>query len=313
MPGGGGIDRPDEVGRYLREIAKTPLLTAEQEVALAKRIEAGVYAAELLRRAHTAGPRPTVRRRRDLELVARDGREAKDAMIRANLRLVVSVAVAHRRRGLPLMDVIQDGNLGLIRAVEKFDYRKGYKFSTYAMWWIRQAIDRGAAVETRTVRVPVHVVEQVSKLERVERDLYTGLDHEPTMADVAEAAHLPVRRVRELRRIGRPTISLDTPVNDESDENLADLLVETSAPPTSELVESRVLAGCVRRMLDRLPAPAAMVVTLRYGLRDGQPRCRREIAEKTGLSIKRVRDLEADGLARLRRSEGRDALLDWAG
>jgi RNA polymerase sigma factor (sigma-70 family) len=196
-------DEADLVRQYLREIGGTPLLTAQREVELARRIEAGVYAAELLRRAGEEGTELPAGRRADLRAVAVDGRAAKDHMVRANLRLVVAAAKKHAHRGVPLLDVIQEGNLGLIRAVEKFDYTKGFKFSTYAMWWIRQSIERGLAEQARTVRLPVHVVEQVNRIARVERELAARLERDPTEEELAAECDLPLARVVELRRARR--------------------------------------------------------------------------------------------------------------
>ncbi|MFJ8648697.1 sigma-70 family RNA polymerase sigma factor [Streptomyces sp. NPDC093546] len=309
-------DEPDLVRQYLSQIAATPLLTAEEEVELAKRIEAGVYADELLHEADAAaapGRRPlSPRRRRDLEAVARDGQHAKDHMVRANLRLVVAVAKRHSRRGLSFLDVVQEGNLGLIRAVEKFDYTKGYKFSTYATWWIRQAIERGLAQHARTVRLPVHVVEDLSKLRRTERALQAHLGREPTVAEAAAETGFPAAKVTRLRRVGRDAISLDTPVGEEGETVVGDLIEDTEVLQAPHVAEYRALAEQLRAAIGTLPPREAMILTLRYGLHDGEPHTRKQVAERVGLSTERVRQLERHALAQLRTSKGHEPLLAWA-
>ncbi len=305
-------DEPDLVGQYLAQIGKTPLLSAPEEVELAKRIEAGVYAAELLRAADAGEQDITADRRNDLEAVARDGQAAKDHMIRANLRLVVSAARKHSRRGLPFLDVIQEGNLGLIRAVEKFDYAKGFKFSTYAMWWIRQAIERGMAEQARTVRLPVHVAETVSKLTRVDRQLQRTLGRDPTVDEVAEEAGLPVERVLELRRLTRDAVSLDTPIGDDGETSLGDLIEDTDVVQASDVAEFHALTDELRTLLATLPPREATIIRLRYGLHDGHQYTLQQIAERIGLTRERVRQLEKHALAELRDPERREPLLAWA-
>ena len=297
----------DLVRQYLNQIAATPLLTAEEEVLLAKRIEAGLYAMELLKDASL-----DERRRRDLERIADDGCEAKDRMIRANLRLVVSVAKKHSRRGLSLLDVIQEGNLGLIRAVEKFDYKKGFKFSTYAVWWIRQAIDRGIAEQTRTVRLPVDVVEQIARLGRIDRRFQVEHGREPTLAELAAAAELTEERITELRKVARDSLSLDSPVGPDGDTRVADLIEDTDVLGAHDVVEFRALAEQLRAVVDRLPPREAMIITWRYGLSDGKRRSLQEVGERLGLTKERIRQLEKAALATLRSPESRDPLLAWA-
>ncbi|WP_229796221.1 sigma-70 family RNA polymerase sigma factor [Saccharothrix coeruleofusca] len=301
----------DLVGHYLREVGATPLLTAEEEVDLARRIEAGVYAAELLRRAEQGGagptPQPTPQRRRDLRAVAADGSRAKEHMIRANLRLVVSVAKKHSFRGLPLLDVVQEGNLGLIRAVEKFDYAKGYKFSTYAIWWIRQAIERGLADQIRTIRIPVHVTEELAKLQKAERRLRQELDREPTHEEVARAAKASVARVAELRTAARATVSLETPVGDGG-SSVADLIEDADAVQAHEAVEHQAITRALRALVDTLPERQARIMTQRYGLADGRPRTLQEVAEEIGLTRERIRQLEKESLRLLRDPERNGAL-----
>jgi RNA polymerase sigma factor (sigma-70 family) len=299
--------------QYLSQIAATPLLTAEDEVELAKRIEAGVYATELLRQ-HAAGERELpADRRRELNALAAQGQQAKCRMIRANLRLVVSVAKKYFRRGQSMLDLVQEGNLGLIRAVEKFDYTKGFKFSTYAVWWIRQAIDRGLAQYSRTIRLPMHVVEDVSKLGRLERELQVRLGREPSEEELAERAGMSVDTVRELRRISRETISLDTPIGDDGDRNVGDLIEDAEVLQASDVVEYQAFAQELRALVDTLPPREAMIITLRYGLHDGRQHTLKEIAERLGYTRERIRQLEKQALAALRDPGRHQPLLAWAG
>ncbi|MCX9190066.1 RNA polymerase subunit sigma [Carbonactinospora thermoautotrophica] len=306
-------DEPDLVHQYLTQIGSTPLLSAEEEIELAKRIEAGVYAAELLREADAGERHLSAEQRRELEIVARDGELAKDHMIRANLRLVVAAARRYVHRGLPFLDVIQEGNLGLIRAVEKFDYTKGYKFSTYAMWWIRQAIERGLAQQARTVRLPTHLVEELLKLGRVERELQLRLGREPTVEEVAADAKMPVEKVMELRQVARDAVSLDTPVGEEGDTVVGDLIEDTEVLQATDVVEFRELAEELRALIDTLPPREAMIITLRYGLHNGRPYTLQEIADRLGLTRERVRQLEKEALAKLRNPERYRPILAWAG
>ncbi len=303
----------DPVRAYLTEIGRTPLLDAAEEVELAKRIEAGLYAEERLRMA-AAGEGEAIddALRSDLETLAAQGQDAKAHMLRANLRLVVSVAKKHSHRGLPFLDVVQEGNLGLIRAVEKFDYIKGYKFSTYAMWWIRQAISRGLAEQARTIRLPVHVAEDVNKLGRITRDLSQDLGREPTIEELASAMELPAERVAELRRVSRDTMSLDSPVGDDGDATLGDLVVESGAPAAADAVEQRMLTAQVGQAVDALlPPREATILRLRYGLGDGNPRSLEEIGRHLGLTRERIRQLEKEALAKLRSSRNQQ-LLEYA-
>jgi RNA polymerase primary sigma factor/RNA polymerase nonessential primary-like sigma factor len=299
-------DETDLVRTYLRDIGGTPLLTAAQEVDLAKRIEAGVYAAELSR-----APDLPAERRADLRAVAVDGRVAKDHMIRANLRLVVAAAKKHARRGVPLLDVIQEGNLGLIHAVEKFDYAKGYKFSTYAMWWIRQAIERGLAEQSRTVRLPVHVVEQINRIGRVERTLTRTLDRDPTLDELAAACDLPADKITDLRRAARDTVSLDTPLDDDGELLFGDLM-EDAAPHPHELAEHHALIEHLRTLVDTLPPREALIISLRYGLTDGREHTLQEVATHLGLTKERIRQLEKQSLNTLRDPARNEPLLEWA-
>ncbi|MBE1496363.1 RNA polymerase primary sigma factor/RNA polymerase nonessential primary-like sigma factor [Amycolatopsis lexingtonensis] len=285
----------DKVGRYYAEIGSTPLLTAADEVVLAKRIEAGVYAAELLRRSET-GSRELPAAAGDLRAIADDGRRAKDHMIRANLRLAAA-AKRFRHPDLPLPDAIQEGNLGLIHAVEKFDYTKGYKFSTYAMWWIRQAMQRSARLTARTIRVPVHAAEQLAKLDRLSGELWVRLQREPTDGELAEAAGMTTERVVELRTVARATASLDAPVDDDGKAVLGDLVAQSSAAPAAENEPDSARA---HELLERLRPLERLVITMRYGLHDGRPHTLQETADRLGLPRERVRRLEQRALARLR-------------
>ncbi|WP_175408244.1 sigma-70 family RNA polymerase sigma factor [Streptomyces sp. TRM64462] len=306
-------DTTDLVRQYLAQISATPLLTAAEEVDLAKRIEAGVYADELLREAEADRRELPAARSEDLKAVARDGQHAKDHMVRANLRLVVAVAKKHSHRGLPFLDVVQEGNLGLIRAVEKFDYAKGYKFSTYATWWIRQAIERGLAQHARTVRLPVHLVEDLSKLGRKERELQLRLGREPTADEAAEAADMSVERVTMLRHVGREAISLDTPVGESGETVVGDLIEDAEVLQAPHVAEYHALVEQLRATIATLEPREAMVLTLRYGLHDGRTHTRRQVAEQLGLTTERVRQVEHRAMAKLRAPERRRPLLDWAG
>ncbi|WP_308209507.1 sigma-70 family RNA polymerase sigma factor [Allokutzneria sp. A3M-2-11 16] len=300
-------EEPDLMRQYLNQIAATPLLTAEQEVWLARRIEAGVYARHLLDRGAHRG-----RAASELELVARDGAEAKAHMIRANLRLVVATAKKYARRGVGVLDVVQEGNLGLIRAVEKFDYTKGFKFSTYGTWWIRQAIDRGMAEQGRTIRLPVHVVETLSKLAKVERELQSRLDREPTAQEVAITAGVPVHKVVELRRVGRESLSLDSLVGTDGETRVGDLIQDTEVLSAPDVIEYRALANELRAVIEQLPPREALIITMRYGLNDGRQRTLQEIADHLGLTRERIRQLEKEAMRRLRDPQRHQGLLDWA-
>ena len=305
-------DEPDLVGYYLREVGSTPLLTADEEVDLSKRIEAGLYAAELLRQADE-GERPmTAAHRRELGQLTREGVLAKDHMVRANLRLVVSVAKKYAHRGVPFLDVVQEGNLGLIRAVEKFDYAKGYKFSTYAMWWIRQAIDRGLAMNGRNIRLPVHVAEELSKINRAERELGNELNREPTAEELAGKLGMTVAHVTELRRAGRDTVSLDQPVGADGETNVADLISDTEGAGVTDGLEAQALHDEVRAVLGTLPDRESLIITMRYGLDGGEPATLQEVARTVGLTRERVRQLEKQALKQLREADRNEPLLAWS-
>jgi len=298
----------DSVHTYLKSIGRTSLLTAEQEVNLAKRIEAGLYAEHKL--ATEKGLRAGDRR--DLEEVAADGRRAKAHMLEANLRLVVSVAKKYSDRGLSLLDVVQEGNLGLIRAVEKFDYTKGYKFSTYAMWWIRQAIQRGFADSARTIRLPVHVLEMLSKLSRVERDMHQRLGREPTPEELAVELDRTPDQIEELLRTSRQPISLDSTIGEDGETSIGDLIEDVDAPAASELVDRQLMADQLRHALDALTPREATIMAMRFGLYDGNPHTLDEIGKVLGLTRERIRQLEKQSLSKLRHPSRAQPLLDYA-
>ena len=278
----------DSVHTYLKSIGRTSLLTAEQEVNLAKRIEAGLFAEHKL---ETEADLPA-ELITDLEDVAQDGRKAKAHMLEANLRLVVSVAKKYSDRGLSLLDVVQEGNLGLIRAVEKFDYSKGYKFSTYAMWWIRQAIQRGFADSARTIRLPVHVLEMLSKLSRVERDMHQRLGREPTPEELAVELDRTPDQIEELLRTSRQPISLDSTIGEDGETSIGDLIEDIDAPEASELVDRQLMAEQLRHALDALTPREATIMAMRFGLYDGNPHTLDEIGKALGLTRERIRQLE---------------------
>ncbi|GGS84781.1 hypothetical protein GCM10010156_49260 [Planobispora rosea] len=284
----------DAVRAYLQSISRTPLLSAEQEVELAKRIEAGLYAEVKLR-----SPDLDTILRQELEQIAADGRGAKDQMLRANLRLVVSIAKKHTGRGLELLDAIQEGNAGLMRAVEKFDYAKGYKFSTYATWWIRQAIQRGLADTSRTIRLPIYLRERLAALAKAERHLCEQLGHEPTAQQLAAAVDLPVGTIEELRRIRREPVSLDAPLTD-SLVTFGDLIEDTDAPQTFEVIHNQLLAAQLRTAVQELSPRQRQVITWRFGLDDGTPRTLGQISQYLGITREGVRQIEQRALAKLR-------------
>jgi len=296
----------DLVRVYLNGIGKTALLTAADEVELAKRIEAGVYAAHLLETEDDAG------RAKDLRAIVRDGRRARAHLLEANLRLVVSLAKRYTGRGMPLLDLIQEGNLGLIRAVEKFDYAKGFKFSTYATWWIRQAITRGMADQARTIRLPVHLVEQVNKLARIKRDLHQQLGREATHEELAEESGLPVEKVSDLLDHSRDPVSLDMPVGSEEEAPLGDFIEDAEATDAESTVISGLLHDDMRRVIATLDEREQNVIRLRYGLDDGQPRTLDQIGKRFGLSRERVRQIEREVMVKLRDGDRARRLESYA-
>jgi RNA polymerase primary sigma factor len=298
----------DSVHTYLKSIGRRQLLTAEEEVDLAKRIEAGLFAEYKLE----AEKRLSKQYRADLEAVAEDGRRAKAHMLEANLRLVVSVAKKYSDRGLSLLDVVQEGNLGLIRAVEKFDYTKGYKFSTYAMWWIRQAIQRGFADSARTIRLPVHVLEMLSKLSRVERDMHQRLGREPTPEELAVELDRTPDQIEELLRTSRQPISLDSTIGEDGETSIGDLIEDVDAPEAGELVDRQLMADQLRSALSALTPREATIMSMRFGLYDGNPHTLDEIGKALGLTRERIRQLEKQSLSKLRHPSRAQPLLDYA-
>ncbi|TBL42198.1 sigma-70 family RNA polymerase sigma factor [Verrucosispora sp. SN26_14.1] len=296
----------DLVGVYLHEISRTPLLDAAKEVDLSKAIEAGLYAEHLLGEDRI----PDGATRDDLARLVAEGERAKDLFIRANLRLVVSIARRYVRSGMPMLDLIQEGNTGLVRAVEKFDYERGYKFSTYATWWIRQAISRAIAQQERTVRLPVHLVEDVNRMRNVARQLTRELGGDPEPEQIAAALGVTVERVNELVRWSQDTVSLDTPVGDDGDTNLGDLVADSDAPSPEEIVLTGLERQRIEGLLNHLDDRSAGIMRARYGLEDGREHSLTEVASRFSLSRERIRQLEIQALGRLRelaRAEGLQA------
>ncbi|CAM3742733.1 MULTISPECIES: sigma-70 family RNA polymerase sigma factor [Tsukamurella] len=298
----------DLVRVYLNGIGRTALLTAEDEVELAKRIEAGLYAQHLL----DTKKRLSASKKRDLAFIVRDGQAARQHLLEANLRLVVSLAKRYTGRGMPLLDLIQEGNLGLIRAMEKFDYAKGFKFSTYATWWIRQAITRGMADQSRTIRLPVHLVEQVNKLARIRRELHQQLGREATDAELAAESGIPAEKIADLMDHSRDPVSLDMPVGSDEEAPLGDFIEDAEAASAESAVISTLMHSDVRSVLATLDEREQQVIRLRYGLDDGQPRTLDQIGKLFGLSRERVRQIEREVMSKLRNGERADRLRAYA-
>jgi RNA polymerase nonessential primary-like sigma factor len=302
----------DLVRVYLNGIGKTALLTAAQEVDLARRIEAGVFAQHVLDSAAEEGRELERQYAADLRAVVRDGHSARNHLLEANLRLVVSLAKRYTGRGMPLLDLIQEGNLGLIRAVEKFDYSKGFKFSTYATWWIRQAITRGMADQARTIRLPVHLVEQVNKLARIRRDLHQKLGRDATHEELAAESGIPEERIADLLDHARDPVSLDMPVGSDEEAPLGDFIEDGESADAETTVISHLLHEDLRRVLATLEDREQQVIRMRYGLDDGQPRTLDQIGRRFGLSRERVRQIEREVMAKLRIGERADRLRAYA-
>ena len=297
----------DPVKDYLKQIGKVSLLNAEQEVELAKRIEAGLFAEELL----NSGQKFDKRTRLDYEWIATDGRRAKNHLLEANLRLVVSLAKRYTGRGMLFLDLIQEGNLGLIRAVEKFDYTKGYKFSTYATWWIRQAITRAMADQARTIRIPVHMVEVINKLARVQRQMLQDLGREPTPEELARELDMTPEKVVEVQKYGREPISLHTPLGEEGDSEFGDLIEDSEAIVPSDAVSFTLLQEQLESVLDTLSDREAGVVRMRFGLTDGQPKTLDEIGKVYGVTRERIRQIESKTMSKLRHPSRSQVLRDY--
>ncbi len=298
----------DPVKDYLKQIGKVPLLNAEQEVELAKRIEAGLFAEQKLAE-HGGGMQDG--QRNDLEWIAEDGRRAKDHLLEANLRLVVSLAKRYTGRGMLFLDLIQEGNLGLIRAVEKFDYTKGYKFSTYATWWIRQAITRAMADQARTIRIPVHMVEVINKLARVQRQMLQDLGREPIPDELAVELDMTPEKVIEVQKYGREPISLHTPLGEDGDSEFGDLIEDSEAIQPGEAVSFTLLQEQLHSVLDTLSEREAGVVSMRFGLTDGQPKTLDEIGKVYGVTRERIRQIESKTMSKLRHTSRSDLLRDY--
>ena len=297
----------DPVKDYLKQIGKVPLLNAEQEVELAKRIEAGLFAEEKL----AESERMNTDQRIDLEWIAEDGRRAKNHLLEANLRLVVSLAKRYTGRGMLFLDLIQEGNLGLIRAVEKFDYTKGYKFSTYATWWIRQAITRAMADQARTIRIPVHMVEVINKLARVQRQMLQDLGREPTPEELAVELDMTPEKVIEVQKYGREPISLHTPLGEDGDSEFGDLIEDSEAIQPGEAVSFTLLQEQLHSVLDTLSEREAGVVSMRFGLTDGQPKTLDEIGKVYGVTRERIRQIESKTMSKLRHPSRSQVLRDY--
>ncbi|SDX27988.1 RNA polymerase, sigma 70 subunit, RpoD [Saccharopolyspora shandongensis] len=301
----------DSVRAYLKQIGKVALLNAEEEVELAKRIEAGLYGAERLRQVEEAGEQLTTQMRRDLRWIVRDGERAKNHLLEANLRLVVSLAKRYTGRGMAFLDLIQEGNLGLIRAVEKFDYTKGYKFSTYATWWIRQAITRAMADQARTIRIPVHMVEVINKLGRIQRELLQDLGREPTPEELAKEMDITPEKVLEIQQYAREPISLDQTIGDEGDSQLGDFIEDSEAVVAVDAVSFTLLQDQLQSVLATLSEREAGVVRLRFGLTDGQPRTLDEIGQVYGVTRERIRQIESKTMSKLRHPSRSQVLRDY--
>ena len=301
----------DPVRMYLKEIGKVDLLTASEEVDLAMKIEAGLKATEELERAEEEGVELTRRERRRLTRVEQVGLDAKDQLIEANLRLVVSIAKRYVGRGMLFLDLIQEGNLGLIRAVEKFDYTKGFKFSTYATWWIRQAITRAIADQARTIRIPVHMVETINKLVRIQRQLLQELGREPTPEEIGEQMDMTAERVREIQKINQEPVSLETPIGEEEDSQLGDFIEDHEAVRPDDAAGFSMLQEQLQMLLDGLAERERKVIELRFGLKDGHPRTLEEVGREFGVTRERIRQIESKTLAKLRHPSRSSKLKDY--
>ena len=301
----------DPVRMYLKEIGKVPLLTAAEEIDLAMKIEAGVAATEELEKAEDDGVELERREKRRLSRIEQVGLDAKQQLIEANLRLVVSIAKRYVGRGMLFLDLIQEGNLGLIRAVEKFDYTKGFKFSTYATWWIRQAITRAIADQARTIRIPVHMVETINKLVRIQRQLLQELGREPTPEEIGEEMGLTAERVREIQKITQEPVSLETPIGEEEDSQLGDFIEDDAAVVPPDAASFSMLQEQLQKVLDGLAERERKVISLRFGLEDGHPRTLEEVGREFGVTRERIRQIESKTLAKLRHPSRSSKLKDY--
>ena len=302
------IDTDDTIGLYLKEVSRVPLLTATEEVDLAQRIERGRMAREELARGNVSA-----RRRIELRKLIEDGWAAREHLITANSRLVISVAKKYMGRGVPFLDLIQEGNIGLIRATKKFDYRRGHKFSTYATWWIRQAVTRAIADQGRTIRVPVHMGDQINKLLRVQHQLTQRLGREPSVEELATALEVPPKKVENMIQVARRPLSLETPTDDEEDSVLGDFIEDDEAAPPDDTATYNLLREHLTEVLNGLPPREVRILQLRYGLLDGQAYTLEEVGRKMGVTRERVRQIEAQALSRLRHPSIRRKLRDYLG
>ena len=302
------IDTSDTIGLYLKEVSRVPLLTADEEVELAQRIERGRMAREELARGNVSA-----RRRTELRTMIEDGWSAREHLITANSRLVISVAKKYMGRGVPFLDLIQEGNIGLIRATKKFDYRRGHKFSTYATWWIRQAVTRAIADQGRTIRVPVHMGDQINKLLRVQHQLTQKLGRGPTVEELAEALEVPPKKVENMIQVARRPLSLETPTDNEEDSVLGDFIEDEDSPPPDDTATHHLLQDHLVEVMDGLPPREVRILQLRYGILDGQAYTLEEVGRKMGVTRERVRQIEAQALSRLRHPSVRRKLRDYLG
>jgi RNA polymerase primary sigma factor len=302
------IDTDDTIGLYLKEVSRVPLLTATEEVDLAQRIERGRMAREELARGNVSA-----RRRIELRKLIEDGWAAREHLITANSRLVISVAKKYMGRGVPFLDLIQEGNIGLIRATKKFDYRRGHKFSTYATWWIRQAVTRAIADQGRTIRVPVHMGDQINKLLRVQHQLTQQLGREPSVEELATALEVPPKKIENMIQVARRPLSLETPTDDEEDSVLGDFIEDDEAAPPDDTATYNLLREHLTEVLNGLPPREVRILQLRYGLLDGQAYTLEEVGRKMGVTRERVRQIEAQALSRLRHPSIRRKLRDYLG
>jgi len=300
------VDIDDTVGLYLKEVGRVPLLTAQEEVDLARRIERGREASEELAKGYVPP-----KRRQELQLAIEDSWAAREHLITANSRLVISVAKKYMGRGVPFLDLIQEGNIGLIRAAKKFDYRRGHKFSTYATWWIRQAVTRAIADQGRTIRVPVHMGDQINRLLRVSHQLTQKLGREPTTEELAEALDTTPKKVENMIQVARRPLSLETPTDEEEDSVLGDFIQDEESPAPVEIVTQTLLKEQLEEALSTLPPREVRILQLRYGLLDGQSYTLEEVGRKMGVTRERVRQIEAQALTRLRHPEHREKLADY--
>ncbi len=302
------LDTDDVVGLYLKEAGRVPLLTAEEEVSLAKRMESAVEAQSYLEEHGEALPPDDIY---DLKDTVIDGEMAQEHLIRANARLVISVAKKYIGRGVPFLDLIQEGNIGLIRATNKFEYQRGHKFSTYATWWIRQAVSRAVADQGRTIRVPVHMGDQLNRMRRVQLQLLQELGRDPNIEELAQGMETTPDKVENLLEIARRPVSLETPIDDEGDSTFGDFVEDVNSPAPAEEVATHLLHEQLQQALDRLPPREAQILRLRYGLEDGRVYTLEEVGQTIGVTRERVRQLEAQALNRLRQSSAHIILRDY--